>query len=109
MQQLDKSKISVLISMVVMTVTLAPLIPAMQRPTLALAPEQNALITIFARSTPAKTEFATTLKRKTVTMEIHALSILAAQLLVANTLLPTVTITTFAPLTLATLLKDANM
>jgi hypothetical protein len=87
--------------MLVMMVTLALLILAMQRPTNVSALDQNALITISALSTNAVTEFAITLKRRAAVTEMHVPLILAAQLLDVNTLSSTVTTTTFAPPILA--------
>jgi hypothetical protein len=71
--------------MLVMMDALAPLILAMQKPTNAFTLVLNVLITIFAPSTNAKMEFVTILKRRIVMMEMHVPSILAVQLLVANT------------------------
>jgi len=90
-----------------MTVTLALLILAMQRPTNASTLELNVLIKISALSTNAKMEFAITLKRKTVMTTMHVPLILAAQLSDANTPLLFALITMLAPPKNVTLLKDA--
>jgi hypothetical protein len=93
--------------MLVMMVMHALLILAMQKPINASTLVLNVLITIFAPLTSAKMEFAITLKRKTVTIAMHVLLILATQLLDANTPLLFALITMLAPLKLATKLKDA--
>jgi D-alanyl-lipoteichoic acid acyltransferase DltB (MBOAT superfamily) len=85
-----------------MMVTLAPLILVMQKPTNAFTLVLNVLITIFVLLTSAKMEFVIIPKRKTVMTVMHALLILATQLLDANIPLLFALMATLAPLKLAT-------
>jgi hypothetical protein len=106
--QLDKSKMTVLISTDVMTVTLALLTNVTQKPEIVFTSDQNVLITIFAPSINATTEFATLEKKRIVTIATLAPSTLAVQLWDANMHQLFALTTILAPSILAIKTKDVS-